>query len=139
MLLTKRPIEVLSVAFYSERRTPISLVVNRVLNDGQINSINNQPFTGDNTVNPTLLLDTNNSENHALIRSVLNSENTENEYDEGFSDSDSDDNEYVDEGDNKEENFIDDRQKCLVISRIFKALVEDETLRYLSLNDGKKK
>lgn len=86
-----------------------------------------------------LLLDTNNSENHALIRSVLHSENTENEYDEGFSDSDSDDNEYVDEGDNKEENFLDDRQKCLVISRIFKALVEDETLKYLSLNDGKKK
>lgn len=46
------------IVLCNERRTSISLVVNRAITYGQINSINNQPLIDDTLVNHMPLLDT---------------------------------------------------------------------------------
>ena len=61
------------IVLCSERRTSISLVVNRAITYGQIKSINNQPLMDDTLVNHMPLLNTGNSDSHALNRNVLHS------------------------------------------------------------------
>lgn len=128
------------IVLCSERRTSISLVVNRAITYGQIKSINNQPLMDDTLVNHMPLLNTGNSDSHALNRNVLHSQNIENEPDKGFSESNSDDNECILMKKTITRKLLQTIvKKCLEISRIFKALVEDDNLRHRLLSDGKKK
>lgn len=128
------------IVLCNERRTSISLVVNRAITYGQINSINNQPLIDDTLVNHMPLLDTGNSDSHALNRNVLHSQNIENEPDKGFSESNSDDNECILMKKTITRKLLQTIvKKCLEISRIFKTLVEDDNLRHRLLSDGKKK
>lgn len=76
------------IALFNARRTPIPLFINKAINAGQLVSINGQPFQGDEIVSNVQLFDDINHKDNLHI-DPLSSFSNEDDGDEGFSESDS--------------------------------------------------
>lgn len=76
------------IALFNARRTPIPLFINKAINAGQLVSINGQPFQGDEIVSNVQLFDDINHKDNLHI-DTLSSFSNEDDGDEGFSESDS--------------------------------------------------